>query len=224
MATTYRDWLQRILPPILVDNEWGAKLASLYALAQDTVQDTVALAVYARSLTSRAFPADALRLVGSERSMPRYLVETDAQYRQRLLGAWPAWSSAGTAPTLAGQLVLAGYTDAAVYDTHDWNWDGNDADWSRFWVLLPVNPFEIWRIGDEGVVIGEDRVIGLNAKPSDIAYVRGIVRRWKPAHMRCSEIIFLTAAVSAWEAHLPDGTWGDPANRNNDAAAYIRGR
>lgn len=216
---TFRQWVAEFLPTSLRD-EVGERFAMALALVPDSITEILIEAVFARALYSAEFPADALRLVGSERMMPRYRNESDAQYLGRLRGAWVAWEYAGTRQAIESQLAAAGYT-AYVRENHQWDWDGDSANWPRFWVVITGHPWERWHYGD-GHVWGQTGLTwGSTATSSEITTLRQLEQQWKPGHTRCVAII-LVFDEGTWDADQPDGTWDDPPSRNL-AVTYLPG-
>jgi hypothetical protein len=220
MALPYRYWVQRLATAPL-DGYVGRKLSSLWGLIGDMIAGSAQQAVLARSMRSATHPADALRLTGFERGMPRYAGESDIVYRARLLGAWQAWTQAGTARAVESQLRLAGFFGAKVIERWEWNWDSNAFDWSRFWVVIPRqgHPYTPWQLGED-TVLSRELVIGLDLSPSVLALIRSIIRKWKPAHMRCEYIVFVVDA-ERWPLEQPAGNWDVAGNRTTSAAFVV---
>lgn len=94
----YAEWFPSILPP------WLPRNGRAYARAVGARMDKV-LQLYRDAVLSRFpkyAPADALPLIGKERSLPRGPAETEAAYRLRLDGAWDAWGGDQTPVTGKG--------------------------------------------------------------------------------------------------------------------------
>lgn len=108
----------------------------------------------------------------------------------------------------------------------NWNWDGNTAPWWRAWIIVYTGPLGItigphW--GDGGKWGDAGRLWGLSGiTASQIATLRAVIKKWKPAHSWIVNIIFTNntarfdPAAPAGGGVNPDGTWGNPANRPND--------
>lgn len=210
---TYRQWAHDTVPTWL-RGRWGGKLSEFIGFVFDTIQEEVFEAGAAGMLDAPTFPADALPHIGSERSIERYPSESDATYHSRVKGAWVAWPQAGTKGGVLSQLSAGAFT-ASIMEMKDWNWDGVPANWSRFWVLITAHGWTRNKWGD-GRVWGQG-VWGASATQAEAQTLIRIVRKWKPGHVVA--IIVVVMDDVAWAAALPDGTWGNPANRN-PAALY----
>jgi hypothetical protein len=95
MAINYREFVRRISPPWLRDFYGERFVGMVNGLMADLISEGASQAIKAHLLLSDTSPPDALPSIGDERNMPRYPSETDAQYRDRLHGAWDAWEFAG---------------------------------------------------------------------------------------------------------------------------------
>ena len=208
---TYRQWALENSPPWM-RGTWGEKLLNIIGGVFDEAYGAVYQAGAAGSVDAPTFPNDALGLVGSERNIERYPSETDAQFKVRVKGAWESWAQAGTM-RLVAELAAAGFT-AVIKENWQWDWDGDSANWSRFWVVITGHDWELTQWG-EGVW-GEG-VWGCDATIAEAQTLIRLVRKWKPAH--AVAIIVVVFDLDAWDSDQPDGTWGDPANRNT-AALY----
>jgi hypothetical protein len=72
-------------------------------------------------------------------------------------------------------------------------WPPTAGTWSRFWVHLDVtvtNPFN-WTAVTWGVsrTWGQGHTWGSTATAEEVALVRRIIRKWKPAHAVCAQIL-----------------------------------
>lgn len=210
---TFRKWALANVPTTL-RGTWGSKLIELYGFTFDTITESTFEGGAAQSLYAPSCPVDALAYIGNERTMERYAAETDSAYKTRLKGAWTAWAQAGTSTGILSQLAAGGYT-AAIKEMKDWNWDGDTANGSRFWVVITGHGWSKTHWGD-GRKWGEG-VWGANATRNEARMLIRTVRKWKPGHV--VPIIIIVMDNVAWLAGQPDGTWGNPANRNT-AALY----
>jgi hypothetical protein len=215
---SYRSWLSKILPTSFA-REWSEKLGGLYELVFDMIGELRREAIKVRFVYADTFPMDALPSAGSDRSMPRYPIETDAGYLQRLKGAWTAWAIAGTSPGVAAQFTAMGYRNDWK-EAGDWNWDNQPDDWSRFWILLLGHPFTRWTLGD-GHHLDDGVVLGSTAQVSDVALMRKTARKWKSGHVRLSHIV-IVFDETAFALQQPDGTWQD-VNQRSAAVSCIPG-
>lgn len=195
-------------------------MLDLHGLIAESISELAFLAVKVNNLYAEALPQDALLYIGRERLIERYPTETDFSYRRRLQIAWPSYQWVGTSQSIENQLFYAGF-EAYARDTTQWDWDGASADWSRFWVVITGHPFDAWHYDEDGYSWDGPQVWDSTATSADVALLRGIVRKWKPAHMRCSHLILVLDEAS-WISAQPDGSWGDPTNRS-DGAIYFPG-
>jgi len=206
---TYRQWALDLAPPWL-RGEWGEKLVQAIGLVFDALEEANFEATAAGTLDAPTFPAEALEYIGHERMIERYPAETDAAYKTRVKGAWESWRQAGT-QYLVDELAAAGFT-ASIHQVYDWNWDGNAAWWSRFWVVISVHSWgpTYWA---SNRYWGNNGVWGCDATQPEAATLLRLIRKWKPAHMFPITVVVMDA--TRWAADQPDGTWGDPAARAN---------
>jgi len=162
----------------LTEGYFGASLG----LVADVIAHVMTLAsMRMHCLLDTAAPADELPLHGSERRMPRYPAETDAQYTQRLHGAWDVYRFAGGRQAIIDQLAAAGYADAEIVVNAEWvsPYPYDEDNWSRFWVILPVTGHSF----TSGPIPADDEVT-----------IRSIVKKWKPPHWVCVTVsVQLTA-------------------------------
>jgi hypothetical protein len=231
---SYRTWLARLAATPSLSAEVSQRfLLGMWGTLSDSVAAAMLEGLYLPWLTmGEAKAEDVLSRIGQERRMPRFSLggvgEGVAPYRLRLMAAWRSWEYAGTAAVLIEQLALMGLSNCEVKEPKDWNWDGNAADWSRFWVV--IHPPHPWlqgpRWGDVPVGTGEHYAdpsftYGSSMTINEVEMLRRTVRQWKPAHVRCARII-VVFDEAAWLTSQPDGTWNSRANRN-PAAIYIAG-
>lgn len=179
-------------------------------------------------------PADALVALGRDRRVFRGIFETDAQYAARLVTWLDERKTAGNPFTLMRQLhAYTGTTHGVSFRTVDvngnwysraadgtetssvkqanWNWDGDTARWSRFWVI--VYPGTLWAAeglwGSAGTW-GDtpSGTIGATVTPEQATSLRSIVADWKPAGTRGDVILAFDAASFNPASPEPDGHWG----------------
>jgi hypothetical protein len=167
--------------------------------------------------------ADKLALVGEERGMPRYPIETDDQYAQRLVGAWDAWKQAGNEAAIIAQLQAFGLSNIEIKTNADWNWDNDPTNWSRFWVVINEggHPWDYRGWWGDGRAWGAGSVWGINATHEEVLSIRNIIQKWKPAQVINPWIIIVIDSTN-WSG-TPDGTWDDWRNRDT-GAVYIDGK
>lgn len=215
MARTLREYVLEISPPWLQTPSGGAFMSALGEV-KDSLFYRAREAVRIRFF--RYASADALGRAGDERGLPRAAGESLEGYRARLRGAWAAWGYAGTALGLLRILHDTGYPNAhlVIFNGRRYSLDADrnlitvqlaagswkfrgltDTYWSRFAVLFPQPLPAAWVAG--GVPASSSGEAGL---------IRGLVRRWKPAHMSC-EAIAIATSPETWGYFPAGGTWGD---------------
>lgn len=227
---TFREWVQRISYPSALRGDVGSRFIQALGLLGDIVAEQTFRATAARNLHSPEYPPDALPLTGNERMLMRFANESAGVYQRRLTSAWTTWLQGGTSGAIVTQFALAGWT-AIVREQRNWmpdgsvlpwNWDAGDdglsANWSRFWLLVTSHPWQRWFWGDGHVYGDGSTTWGSTATTTDVAFMRQIVRKWKPAHVICQYIILVFDSADL----EPDGTWDNHAHRD-PRAAYIPG-
>lgn len=214
--STYRDFVAA-LSPTWGDGYWGQRLlGTLWGITADTIAIALSSAIVAPWFhRGGKQPSDALPLLGAERNMPRYPVESHQEYRDRLWGAWDAWEFAGNETAIESQYEAAGYTGAEVYEpkrthsgtgnTHgDWQREPVGY-WSQFWVFFPKGTHGFGlppTIGTAGLIIGGGGVIGASGTYAEVQLVRGIANKWRPAHVICRELVFEITGETIGTGHL----------------------
>jgi hypothetical protein len=177
-------------------------------------------------------PTDALTAMGRDRRVIRGIFETDAQYALRLITWLDERKTTGNPFTLMRQLhAYTGTANGVSFRTVDvngnwysrsatgvetssvdlgnWNWDGDTAQWSRFWVIIYPGTLWVaestWGSGVWGDTTG---TLGSTATPEHAASLRAIVADWKPAGTTGEIILALDPVSFSPAAPEPDGTWG----------------
>ena len=205
---TFRDYLQSIAPPWF-KGYWGERLWGMVGLYSDLIAEGCSQAIKAHLLRMDTSPPDALPLIGSERSMPRYPGETDLQYRGRLWEAWEAYTTGGTEAAITGQLAKYGLSNTRCIAQHDgWCFENppNATEWSRFVVVIEqAHPWTAPIDYGLGYIYGSALTYGSTATPDDVATVKGITLKWKPAHSRNPYILVVLEHEYFGD---PDLVWG----------------
>lgn len=137
-------------------------------------------------------PDDVLPLVGSERRMPRYPIETPAVYRRRLWLAWEVYPWGGSSTAIERQLAAAGMPGAVR---------AGPGSWSEFWVYFaigthpvtspgaPIDTPHHWTVGD-GTIIGPEGIT-----VAELYSLRELVKKWKHSQWVCRALVF---QISGW--------------------------
>lgn len=214
-GTTFRDYLLEVAPPWLL-RKWGRRFLEVCGLLLDGYGDAAIDAVKARFVGST--PGDALSIAGDDRRLDRLLDETDDQYRDRLLQAFPAYRQGGSSRGLQNRLREAGALTATVMETHDWSND--DGPWAHFWVIVPQpHPFTAAELWDDAG-LWDDTGTWTDVEPAAlIETIRALVRKWRGAHAHCVDVtIILTGGL--WDPSAPE-TWDDAGTWDSTTTAHV---
>lgn len=204
MATkTYRQYALDCAPPFLLEQDGDSYLR---AMGDDRDAVVEFLKAGLKSRFPRFAAPDALTAIGDERGLPRSPTDTDADYAERLVGAWEVWQWAGTPAGVLNALWDAGYTNVRLLtQRRDYTLDGSrnlvidtlspargfppgPSFWNTFLVWFP----QPWRASWGG---------GVPASGSaEAESVRRLVNRWKPGH----------AHVAGYIATDTGHFWGEP--------------
>lgn len=185
----FRDLLHIISAPWQRDG-WGQRWTTAVGIEADATAQAVRVALHAPWLAHEDSPNDALASAGSERRMPRYSVETDDEYRARLLNAWLAYRYAGSEQSVIWQLEAFGFSGVTILDAIDMGPVTQENWWSEFWVVVPF--------GGHGY-IGSIPV-------ADQAAIIALIKKWKPAQWICGSVTFITGGY-LWDYHAPLTDW-----------------
>lgn len=200
---------------------------------------------------------EALPYIGNDRQIDRGPSETDASYIERLRGAFDTWRTAGNVRTLLEQLrfyfypadllsILAvsnrgvwhaiepvtGVVTKQVPAANNWVWDEHEPTrWWRGWIVIDVTggKWVPWQVGTSGKVIGDPTLtIGSTATPQEVASVRKIVLKWKPAHVHAMHIVLHMApawidTTAAPGSPMPVGDFGNPVTRRRPGCYWQGG-
>jgi hypothetical protein len=221
VTRTFRGLITSIAPTVL-RGEWGSRLVAGLGELVDRLSDGMLQAVRSGWVGDDLGPApDALSPAGNEVSLPRYRIETDDDYLARLETPWDIHPEGGTETLILEELASIGLTASFKYN-QDWNWDNRPNYWSRFWVVITAHPWSTWQWGD-GHTWGGGQSWGLDAESGYFDSLRAIVRKWKPPHYVCPNIIVVLDPVQ-WAADVAamSGNWDQYVNRSR-AAAFIDG-
>jgi hypothetical protein len=189
-------------------------------------------------------PSDALDKIGSDRGLPRGLIEPEDAYRDRLRRwRYPRGHRVrGNAPGLLEQIALtiAGtqhqtidargtrYTyvspddPATVERGVAWDWDGEAVlpNWGRFWIVLKVTgaPWPTWgdgAWGDTWDAPPDASWAGSGVHPGSVDAVRKLVRQGPLSWTPAGRRpIYLVIYFDGDPYPAPDGTWDSWENRD----------
>lgn len=194
-------------------------------------------------------PTDALDALGRDRGMVRGIGETDTSYAARLTQWLVDARTRGTAFTLMKQ--LAAYCDydgskgcsfrvvdnrgnwfsrssagveTSSLNTGNWDWDGDTAKWSRFWVVIyPGTRWGVEGTFGDGALYGDTTgTLGNTATPEQVATVRSIIAEWKPDGTRGQVILATSGSTFDPTAPEPDGLWSEWSKYSGGTAVASR--
>jgi hypothetical protein len=144
--------------------------------------DDAKAAVFAlrRAWITQTALADALELIGSDRTLRRLPGEDEEAYRRRLLNAFDTYQQGGTVPGMVLAMDLLGFPGAHVHEprtprlydgsyAHAGNMRYGDVVWALFTV--------------------EFETTGLTAE--QLEHVIRTVNRWKPAHTMLAYLVLV---------------------------------
>ena len=233
---TMRTIRSSIAPRWLTDGE-GGLVGYALDLVKDAFLERARLGLLARlpqndPLGTTTAPTDALTAMGRDRRVVRGIFDTDVQFAARLKTWLTERKTSGAPFTLLRQLhAYLGtgngvslrvvdnsgnwYTrssagvESSSLATANWNWDGNTAAWSRFWVI--IYPGTLWTAGatwGSSTWGATDRMWGSTITGEQARTLQAIVNDWKPGFATCVNIILaLDAASFNPAAPEPDGLW-----------------
>lgn len=198
---TFRDYVTSVLPRPFSQRLSAGFFGVLHGYTGDALADGLTIAARTFMLKDPASPDDVLPLIGDERGMPRYPVETPAQYRARLIAAWQAYKFAGSEGTIIAQFAAANFPGVTItFDAAALGPNGEAAPyWSQFWVSFPYSsghPVTSHGTNWGAFNYGDGTVYGLGVTVGFYALIHGIVRKWKPSRWICRGFKFELADAS----------------------------
>lgn len=203
----FRDYIEQISPDWLLGELSAGFIGVIFSYTADALANAMSAAAKMPWLKEPTSPNDVLPLVGAERRLPRYPIDTDETYRNRLWLAWDTYEFGGDENTIIGELANTGIVGAQVFDP--WNATFDPVGyWSHFIVFFPIGSHPVtaagpawgsWNWGD-GTIWGP---VGLTVELA--ATIRGIIAKWKPVRWICRKIVF---QISGW-AWGTGHTWGE---------------
>jgi hypothetical protein len=176
---------------------------------------------------------------GSAQAIEKQLEATVAPATPRIRIVWSTLDVAiGSGELITTWITLNadGTQEVLQVQPGNWDWDGNHApEWSRFWVIvypgLFVQSTQTW---DDGSLWDDGHFWDVSGVTADqIKTMRRIIQTWKRSASQCGATLFGGGLIAAFStgifdptsspgAPMPDGTWGNPSNRDT-GAAYLDG-
>lgn len=212
---SYKDLIYTALPPWL---QAGSGKPWAYGMGehQDQLLTDMKTAVKARFPTYAAAAGDKLALsrLGTDRALPRYPGESDAQYGDRLLMAWEIHEKEGVEQSILTDLEGAGFGDITLMEYRDWPAAASPANahespdgildalgnpwWSRFWIYIgSYNGASIPSGAVMGTgVMGTD-VMGVSLDIGTLNSVKQSGISHKPAHTLFCQVGWLLDGTTA---------------------------
>jgi hypothetical protein len=204
------DNFQLALAPPWLQKPVGEAWMSATGLMKDAIVEAAIAGVKCRWLT--VCPIDAVPFIGKERNLDQFPGENMNQYRARLLNAWTAWAAAGTKAGVLAAISGLGYSAVTLKENADWAAPVSPgyapgAEWWRFWVIInQPHAFTVsWNWGDGTTYASKSW--GFAGSPAPIQAIQAAIRKWKPAHALCVNIIIVVSGKligSTWA--VGDGT------------------
>lgn len=189
----FGDFIDEISPTWAL-GRLSAGFFGLYGLVTDATAEAYGQILRMPWLKEPSSPDDVLPLVGNERRMPRYPIETPAIYRDRLWRAWEAYPFGGSTTAIEGQLAAAGFPGRVRGGMLGW-------ELFEFWVHFPIGTHNVtapgplisdphtWTVGD-GTIIGP---VGITVE--EIFSLRQLIKKWKHPQWTCRKLV---CTISGW--------------------------
>lgn len=192
MPKNYRQWAYDISPPVLRTLP-GRAYAGAKAMLMDFLMMAATHAVRTGWIGDSVGPSwDGIGPTGRDMLLPRYPGESFNAYHGRLKEAWIDWPRAGVEEILLKNLAALGFPGGVVqYHTE---WDGYPPPW---WSLFSIfyaygtHSFGPPRKYDDGCAYDDGTIYDVtNITPLQYVTMRGIIRKFKPAHWVCVAVVF----------------------------------
>ncbi len=234
---TFRDRAEHACPK-WARGWWLSRLLYAIFVQFDALVDWANYAVHLRypSWCAEHCP-EALAIHGRSRGIRRGFAESGAAYAARLVQWVPGRKRRGNLFVLMDQ--LAGYLSGFAVtircvningawctripdgtreyhraDPTNWDWDGNTAAWSRYWVIL-YPPADLWTddgTWDDPGTWDDGGTWDTTATPDQVATIRAIVAEENPPHAKCAGILISLNGTDysplGSGAGFPAGDWG----------------
>lgn len=171
-------------------------------LAADASAEAYSQAARMAWLKEPTSPDDVLPVVGAERRMPRYPIETPAIYRDRLWRAWEAYPFGGSTTAIERQLEAAGFPGRVRVSSIG-------RPWPEFWVLFDEDVHPITSPGKPwggSFVWGDGTLWGPQGiAPEGLRSLVALVDKWKHVQWVRRYLVFQISGWSWGTGHA----WGE---------------
>lgn len=225
VSASYREH-QPLVRPAFHGGPNGEAWAQSLGILKDSIELLARQARRQRWLSLCA--EDALAAHGKFRGWSRVSGESVAQYRARLQAWWQLALWQGTAKGIIDAFALLGMTNVEVREAISSYVGGSP--WGRYpsrgqqrqfaVVVRHPHPFGVDGTFIVGTSLVGTGVLAVSGDASLFKAIREIVRRMRPAHAYCPEIIIVLAG------NITDGTGttadGDPTGAAADRIAYLK--
>jgi hypothetical protein len=141
---SFRYFLDQFRSAYFMRGERGQYLwQTLVGIPADEAAEAWFLCSRMHLLADAESPDDVLPLLSKDRRLPRYPLETEAQHRARLLGAWSIYELGGTERVIETQIRAAGYGPTAQIDR--WaqpglTWGQSGFTWANVGAFVQFRP------------------------------------------------------------------------------------
>lgn len=207
---TVRELSKALLPPWLADGD-GEKMSHTVGLHFDASLESTLIGVGA-SFAGQQSPT-CLPYLADDALLERAPNETDDAFAIRITKSLDTNRRRGNASVLCDQLATWFYPDpfneirlvsnsslwhkynrstklTTRIQASNWKWDpGYATNPNRGWVIIYASIFSQFQRVTRGSRVRGLGTIGSSATQSQVEQIRSIVRNWKPAHIRCVNII-----------------------------------
>lgn len=183
----FRNWLSSISTGWMARTNGEQYLGIIFGVVADMMGEALGNAMRFGWLLDDDCPDDAVQLHGKDRLLPRYPLESAADYRQRVWNAWETYENALSTKTMEGQLDAAGLTGAKVhFDLTRTGPNGEAAPYvSQFWIERPdgTHPYSA----------------ATDVTAAELRLLRTIARKWKPSVWVCRGFIYRLTPPNSFE-------------------------
>jgi len=145
MPATFTDLVERWSNSDMRADRASAFFGVLVGVLADSHQEAATLAARMHLLDDEQSPDDILPIIAKDRKLERYYLETAAQHRQRLIGAWGIYAIAGSETVILEQLRAAGFGPTVLMP--EWGepgpeWGEPGYTWGDLGAYIQFRPWE----------------------------------------------------------------------------------